>query len=104
MLIFDPTSVVIFILLVYPSLEVSVAHGYFCHALNYFFSLITHRMSSSDLATELPEAQLQHDSTIVVDKAVSLTLSSDSLLIVGKIHNCAFKVRDGTFKVDQSPR
>lgn len=36
-LIFDPTSVVIFILLVYPSLEVSVAHGYFCHALNCFF-------------------------------------------------------------------
>ncbi|GLI73870.1 sphinganine kinase lcb4 [Penicillium ochrochloron] len=39
-------------------------------------------MSSSDLATEHPEAQLQHDSTLVVDKAVSLTLSSDSLLIV----------------------
>jgi hypothetical protein len=61
-------------------------------------------MSSSDLATEHPEAQLQHDSTLVVDKAVSLTLSSDSLLIVGKIHICAFAFRDGTVKVDQCLR
>lgn len=46
-------------------------------------------MSSSDLATEGPEAQLQQDSTLVLDKAVSLTLSSDSLLIVGKMPNDA---------------
>lgn len=61
-------------------------------------------MSSSDLATEHPEAQLQHDSTLVVDKAVSLTLSSDSLLIVGKIHNRAFKLRDGAGIADQCLR
>lgn len=41
-------------------------------------------MSSTDASTEQPEAQLQHDSTLIVDKSVSLTLSSDSLLIVGK--------------------
>lgn len=53
-------------------------------------------MSSCDLAREHPEAQLEHDSTLVLDKAVSLTLSSDSLLIVGKIH----KLRLGTSRQD----
>lgn len=62
-------------------------------------------MTSSDLETEHPEAPLLlHDSTVVLDKAVSLTLSSDSLLIVGKIHICAFAFRDGTVKVDQCLR
>ncbi|KAJ5682250.1 hypothetical protein N7462_005415 [Penicillium macrosclerotiorum] len=39
-------------------------------------------MSSSDPVTEQPERQLQHDSTLVVDKSVSLTFGSDSLLIM----------------------
>jgi hypothetical protein len=39
-------------------------------------------MSASDASTERPEAP--HDSTIVLDKQVTLTLGIDSLLIVGK--------------------
>jgi len=42
-------------------------------------------MSSSDASAERPEAT--HDATIVVDK-VTLTLGSDSLLIVGKGLRC----------------
>jgi hypothetical protein len=58
-------------------------------------------MTSSDLETEHPEAPLLlHDSTVVLDKAVSLTLSSDSLLIVGTIPNCALDARDGTILVN----
>ncbi|KAJ5491158.1 hypothetical protein N7539_002725 [Penicillium diatomitis] len=44
-------------------------------------------MSTSDLALEQPDAQLQHDSSITVDKAVSLTLSSDSLLVLDERSN-----------------
>lgn len=40
-------------------------------------------MSSTDAFADQPEAQLQHDSTLFVDKSVSLSLGSDSLLIVG---------------------
>jgi hypothetical protein len=39
-------------------------------------------MSASDASTERPEAP--HDSTLVLDKQVTLTLGIDSLLIVGK--------------------
>lgn len=41
-------------------------------------------MSSTVASTEQPEGQLQHDSTLFLDKSVSLSLGSDSLLIVGK--------------------
>lgn len=40
-------------------------------------------MSSTDTSADQPETQLQHDSTLLVDKSVSLSLGSDSLLIVG---------------------
>lgn len=46
-------------------------------------------MASSKLATDQPRTQLQHDSTLILDKAVSLTLSSDSVLVVGRKLNCA---------------
>jgi hypothetical protein len=39
-------------------------------------------MSASDASTERPEAP--HDSILVLDKQVTLTLGIDSLLIVGK--------------------
>lgn len=39
-------------------------------------------MTSLDPPAEQSEARLQHDQTMIVDNAVSLTLSSDSLLIV----------------------
>ncbi|KAJ5166842.1 uncharacterized protein N7482_005623 [Penicillium canariense] len=39
-------------------------------------------MSSSASAAEQQEARLRHDATLVIDKAVSLTLGGDSLLIV----------------------
>ncbi|KAJ5578071.1 uncharacterized protein N7459_007035 [Penicillium hispanicum] len=39
-------------------------------------------MSDLDASSEQREAPLQHDSTLLIDKSVSLTLGSDSLLIV----------------------
>ena len=39
-------------------------------------------MPTSDPAAEQPDA---HDQTLIVDNAVSLTLSSDSLSVVGKL-------------------
>lgn len=41
-------------------------------------------MSSVDATAEQSNARLDHDQTLVVDNAVSLTLGSDSLLVVGK--------------------
>ena len=46
-------------------------------------------MSTMDSSTEQSDAPLQHDSSLTVDKQVSLTLGSDSLLIVGKT-SCSF--------------
>lgn len=42
-------------------------------------------MSSLDAAIPQPDARPEPDQTLIVDNAVSLTLGSDSLSIVGKI-------------------
>ncbi len=87
-MIFNLTSLIVFIPLVaHP--EFSAARGVHLLCAELLLYLLPHRMSSSKLATDQPGTQLHHDSTLVLDNAVSLTLSSDSLLVVGRKLNCA---------------
>lgn len=65
----------------------------FISCVRSLFLLISSRMSTTDDSADLPEGQLQHNSTLFVDKSVSLSLGSDSLLIVGMI-SCKGWMRD----------